>query len=115
MENERRLAPKLFFNATKRVTKLRNSKAIFAIEFAQGQYKEAPIPFSIYLKNLYWVDNCWLNVIPPIGTRINISMSDLIWATKRLSSNKAIGVDKLRDTHLKFLLKVSPQLNLKML
>ena len=32
---------------------------------------------------------------------------DIVWAARRLSSNKAIGVDKLKDTHLKFLLNAS--------
>ena len=54
LESERRFAPKLFYAAVKRVTKLKSNKAIFAVEFAKESNDSSSVSFSQYLKSLYW-------------------------------------------------------------
>ena len=57
IEYERTHHSKLFYLATKRVTKLKNSKALFAIEFKKTEQDPNPISFHQYLKNLYYDAN----------------------------------------------------------
>ena len=97
----------MFYAAVKRVSKLKSNKAIFAIEFAQKDANTAPISFGSYLKTLYWQPGQRIALNQNLGAHIAVTDDDIAWATKRLSSNKAIGIDKLKDTHLKLLLKYS--------
>ena len=62
LEQERRFAPKLFYAAIKRVSKLRSNKAIFAVEFANNADNNEPVSFGQYLKSLYWQPNRDLNI-----------------------------------------------------
>ena len=54
LEQERRFAPKLFYAAIKRVSKLKSNKAIFAVEFANKADGSSPVSFGQYLRSLYW-------------------------------------------------------------
>ena len=49
LESERRFAPKLFYAAVKRVTKLKSNRATFAVEFANKPDGSSPVSFSQYL------------------------------------------------------------------
>ena len=89
------------------MSKLKSNKAIFAVEFANEADDTTTVTFSQYLKSLYWKPDQEFNVQHAIGDHIAVSDLDMEWAATRLSSNKAIGVDKLKDSHLKLLLRTS--------
>ena len=46
LESQRRFAPKLFYAAVKRVTKLKSNKATFAVEFAKEADGTEPVSFG---------------------------------------------------------------------
>jgi len=101
VENIRCRWPKIFYAAVKRATKS-SDNGIIATEFAQEHDDQGRLlpttTFAAYLTGLYFDPSKAIpRVVEETGSRILITAEDVVAALKKLSFNKAIGKDQLKD------------------
>ena len=99
LEQVRRKLPRVFYMAVKRATNFSKMSTI-AISFRHSVVDgvlEHPPSFQQYLNGLYRMDGpeYQLPWVPRSSYFISVSPEDVLQATRKLSSGKALGIDRL--------------------
>ena len=110
--------PKVFYDAVKRATK-NSQSSLLALGFAPNESPDGTLnpaaSFDEYLTELYFKDG--ISTPPPVhapGPKISITAEEVVQALKKLSFNKAVGLDQLKDHVLRQAIKGSPEVAAKL-